>query len=142
MENKEAHICKDLKKRRFDRFICTVDIFTEISYGRDDEYQRAGGSGYLIIPGPEKQRAKVIDLSLGGAKVLIKVPINVGSPVAIRIEGSSEMPLIKGKAKIVWQKNLKSEMAYLAGIAFHSLGWRERFRLKRLIKRLSRKKTS
>jgi len=139
MENKEANVCKDFKKRKFDRFICTVDIFTEISYGRDDEYKRAGGSGYLIIPGPEKQRAKVVDLSMGGAKVLIKVPISVGSPVTIRIESSPEMPLIKGTAKIVWRKNFKSEMVYLAGIVFHSLGWRERFRLKRLIKRLSKK---
>lgn len=75
MANKGPNSYKGLEKRRFDRFTCAMDIFTEISYGRDDEYLRAGGSGYLTIPGPEKQKAKVVDLSLSGAKILAKSPI-------------------------------------------------------------------
>lgn len=139
MANKESDSCITLKERRFNRFTCTVDIFTEISYGRDEEYRRAGGSGYLIIPGPEKQKAKVVDLSLGGAKLLTKSPIVVGSPVTVRIEISPKILSIEGKAKVVWWKSIKPELAaYLMGIAFHRFGWRERFRLKKLVKRLSR----
>ena len=99
-----------------------------------------GGSGYLTIPGPEKQKAKVVDLSLGGAKLLAKSPINVGTPVTIRLETSPEAPPIEGKAKVVWWKIIKPELtAYHVGVAFQSLGWRKRFRLKKLIKRLSKK---
>ena len=141
MADKESDFRKGPQKRKFKRFICTVEIFTEISYGRDDDYLRAGGSGYLVIPGPERQKAKVVDLSLGGAKVLTKSPINIGTPITIRIEISPKKASIKGKAKVVWWKRMKPELAaYIIGIAFNDLGWRERFRLKKFIKRLSEEK--
>lgn len=138
MANKESGPGPGLERRKAKRFICTMDIFTEISFGRDDEYLRAGGSGYLTIPGPEKQRARVIDLSRSGAKLLAKSPIKVGTPVAIRLETSPRASPIEGKAKVVWWKKTKSEStAYYVGIVFQDLGWWKRFRIKRLIKRLS-----
>lgn len=139
MANKGSGSFPGLEKRKTERFTCTMDIFTEISYGRDDEYLRAGGSGYLTIPGPEKQKAKVVDLSLGGAKLLAKSPISIGTSVTMRLEISPGALPVEGKAKVVWWKRAKSESAaYFLGIAFHDLGWRQRFRLKKLIKRLSK----
>jgi hypothetical protein len=141
MANKESDFRREPNKRKFKRFTCTAEIFTEISYGRDDNYLRAGGSGYLMIPGPERQKAKVVDLSLGGAKLLIKNPISIGTPVGFRIESFPKKPSITGKANVVWWKRVKPELAaYLMGIAFNDLGWRERFRLKIFVKRLSREK--
>ena len=141
MANKESDAYKGPQKRKFQRFTCTAEIFTEISYGRDDDYLRAGGSGYLVIPGPEKQKAKVVDLSLGGAKVITKSPIKIGTPVTIRVESVPKKPSIKGKAKVLWWKRIKPESAtYFMGIAFNDLGWRERLRLKKFVKWLSREK--
>ena len=127
-----------MKKRKFVRFTCAADIFTDISYGCDDEYLRAGGSGFLVIHGPDKQKAKVVDLSLGGAKLLTKSPIHIGAPVTVRIEISPNAPSIEGKAKVVWWKSMELEPTYLVGVVFNNLGWRERFRLKKLIKRMSK----
>jgi len=139
--DKESDFRKSPNKRKFKRFTCTAEIFTDISYGRDDNYLRAGGSGYLVIPGPERQKAKVVDLSLGGAKLLIKNPIKIGTPVRFRIENFPKKTLIAGKANVVWWKRMKPEpAAYLMGIVFDDLGWRERFRLRNFVKHLSREK--
>lgn len=139
MANKKSNAPLRLNKRKAERFTCTMDISTEISYGRNDPYLQTGGSGYLNIPGPEKQKAKVIDLSLGGARLLAKSPINVDTPISIRLETFPEVLIMEGKAKVVWWKKIESELAdCLLGIAFQNLKWHQRFRLKKLIKRLSR----
>lgn len=65
--------------------------------------------------------------------------INVGTPVTIRLEVSPNAPAIKGKAKVVWWKKTEPELAaYFLGIVFHDLRWRQRFQLKKLVKRLSK----
>ena len=134
MEEKSLGPYQTPEKRRYVRFRCTMDIFTEISYGRDNEYLRQGGSGYLTIPGPERQRAKILDLSLGGSKVAARVPIRIGTMVTIRIETLYD-GLIEGKGKIVWVKKAnRKPNTYITGVEFEQFGWRHRFRLKKLIK--------
>ncbi len=139
MANKKSGSVQGMERRKHPRLTCTIDIFTEISYGRDDGYSSSGGSGYLSIPGPEKQRARIIDLSLGGAKLLAKSPVRKGTFVTIRIMSSSKIPPIEGKAKVAWYtKNTAPELVYYhMGIAFYDFGWRQRLRLRRLIRRLT-----
>ncbi len=57
MANKESDSPPGLKKKT-ERFTCTMDIFTEISYGRDDEYLRAGGIRIPDYPGPRETEGK------------------------------------------------------------------------------------
>ncbi|MCD5401236.1 PilZ domain-containing protein [candidate division NPL-UPA2 bacterium] len=72
---------------------------------------------------------------MGGAKLLTENPIGVGSSVTIRIGDPPNAPSIEAKARVIWCESVRSELdAYHVGVAFHGLGWRQRFRLKKVIK--------
>lgn len=137
MVSKELDSCESLEKRKFERFTYVVAISSKGSYGRS-ECLGTGKSEYVILPGFGRQKAKLVDLSLGGAKLLTGNPVGTGVEITIYMGGTHNASLIEVKARVVWCKNVKSESdAYHVGAAFHSLRWRKRFQLKKIVKLLS-----
>ena len=133
-----------LKRRKARRFTCTMDIFTETSCCYGDKHLGAEGAGGLVIPGFERQKAKIVNLSLSGAKLLAESPVSVGTCLAICLRGSPNTPSIEAKARVVWRKSARLESGTGAldqnyvGVAFQDLRWRQRFQLKKFLKRLSK----
>ncbi len=145
MVNKELDSHEGLGRRKFGRFTCTVDIFIKIPYRGDDGCPSVRESGYLITPASKGQKAKLVNLSLSGAKLLAKSPIGVSTSVTISIRGFPNTPLIEAKAMVIWCKGARLESGVkmlkdqnYVGVTFYGLGWRQRFQLKKLVKRLSR----
>lgn len=137
MENKKLSSRDRLEKREFERFACAAVISFKGFYGRS-KHRSAENSEYEILPGFERKKAKLVDLSLGGAKLLTESPVSTGVSITIDIGGAPNMPSIKIRARVAWCENIQSALdSYRVGIAFYSLKWGERFRLKKVIKSLS-----
>lgn len=137
-----------LEKRKAKRFACTIDTFTETSCYYEDKHLSAERAGCLGPSGPERQEVKLVNLSLAGAKLLTKSFFSEDILVTIRIGNPSNnvpyIPSLEGKAKVIWCKSASLESGARGldqnhvGVAFQDLGWLQRFRLKKIIKWLSK----
>ncbi|MCK4249054.1 MAG: PilZ domain-containing protein [Candidatus Omnitrophica bacterium] len=120
------------ERRKRIRYKCNMDVITII---RVSKFAARYGSAEHVTASV-KMKAKVIDLSLGGAQIETEEILKSGTPVTIAIE-TPYSKKIKGKAIVVWVKKPKDMPIYNIGLEFRGLGWLQRFRLKRFIKWLS-----
>lgn len=116
-------------RRRHVRYKCNMDVVTMIRVSKSTV--RYGAAEHVTAS--LKMRAKVIDLSLGGAQIETEEILKSGTQVKINIE-TPYGKKINSKAVVAWVKKPKALPVYNVGLEFHKLSWLQRFKLKRFIK--------
>ena len=116
-------------RRRHVRYKCNMEVITMVRVSKSTV--RYGTTEHVTAS--VKIRAKVIDLSLGGAQIETEEILKSGIPVKVNIE-TPYGKKITGRALVVWVKKPEKIPVYSIGLEFRELTWLQRFKLKRFIK--------